>query len=104
MQFHKAQFELRGLGQWDAGTTRYVPMSGGSRSRIPLIFPGYEDIRRYYGGVGMNEGLTESIHNIGDWYRHIGGGILVTPQTAAYVSRLIEQSAKWMHGAVESSE
>ena len=104
MQFHEAQFELKGLGRWDAGTTSYIPISGGSRSRLPLIYNGYEDIRRYYGGVGMSEGLTESIRNIGNWYKHIGGGILVSAQTAAYVSRLLEQSAKWMQDSVQTSE
>ena len=104
MQFHEAQFELKGIGRWDANTTRYVPFSGGSRSRLPVIYSGFEDIRRYHGGVGMSEGLTESIRSMGDWYKHIGGGILVTAQTAAYVTRLLEQSAKWMQDSVETSE
>jgi hypothetical protein len=104
MKFHEAQVEIRGIGVWDARSTRYVPISGGSRSRLATIYRGYEDIRRYHGGVGMSEGLTESIGTMGNLYKHIGGGIMVTPQTAAYISRLVEQSAKWMKGSIENGE
>lgn len=104
MKFHEAQVEIRGIGVWDAGTTRYVPISGGSRSRLAATYRGYEDIRRYYGGVGMSEGLTESIGTMGKLYKHLGGGILVTPQTAAYISRLVEQSAKWMKSTISEAE
>ena len=104
MKFYDAQTELKGLGTWDSGTTRYVPVSGGSRSRLPVIYNTYEDIRRYYGGVGMSEGLTESIGTMANLYRHIGGGILVSPQTAAYITRLVEQSAKWMQGSIQDEE
>ena len=104
MIFHEAQIAIRGIGRWDAKTTRYVPINGGSRSRLPVTNRGYEDIPRYYGGVGMNERLTESIRTIDDLYKYLGGGILVTPQTAAYVSRILEQASKWMQDAVVEEE
>lgn len=101
MNFKDAQFDTRGVGRWDVGSTRYVPVSGGSRSRLPVIYAGYEDIRKYFGGVGMDERLTDSLVTIGALYSYLGGGILVNAQTAGYIGRLLEQSAKWMQDAVQ---
>ena len=101
MIIHDYKFDDRGGGRWEVNTTRYVPMNGGSRSRLPIRHPGYEDIRRYYGAVGMSEGLAEKISTMAELYRYLGGGIMVTAQTEAYIGRLVEQSKKWMQGAVQ---
>lgn len=101
MIIHDYAFDERGGGRWEVNTTRYLPVNGGSRSRLPLKYPGFEDIRRYYGGIGMSEGLTENIRTMADLYKYLGGGIMVTPQTESYINRLLEQSKKWMQSAVE---
>lgn len=103
MVIHDNAIDIKGAGRWDVGTTRYVPFGGGSKSRLPV---GYDDIPRYYGFVGMDEKLTGSLNTMAALYHHLGGAILLTPDTAAYITRLLEQSAKWMQpvsmGAVAS--
>lgn len=98
MKIHESGLDNKAAGYWDIGTTRYVPMNGGSRSRLPIA---YDDIRRYYGFVGMDERLTETISTMGALYKHIGGGIVAAPGTESYINRLLEQSKKWIKPVAE---
>ena len=52
MVIHERVEDGKGLGKRDAKTGRYIPISGGSRMRLPI----YDDPRvpRYHGFVGVN--------------------------------------------------
>ena len=71
MEIHKPQRDKIGVGKWDLTTTRYIPVSGGSRSRLPV----YDDPeqRRYTGFVGFDEFLSADIHMIPTLYQLLGG-------------------------------
>lgn len=73
MVVHKYEMDRRGVGRWEAKTGRYVPVGGGSRSRLSIA-DSDEPSRRYPGFVGMDEKLTDSIRTMADLYAHLGGG------------------------------
>ena len=75
MILHEKPIQAEGAGSWDGKTGRYIPMGGGSRSRLPI----QDDpkIRRYHGLVGIDEHLSESIGRISALYAHIGGATAV---------------------------
>jgi hypothetical protein len=90
MHIHEAQHDTAGAGRWDKTTGRYIPMGGGSRSRLP-IYGDDPTIRRYYGFVGMDEKLTESISTIAGLYAHIGGAPKIESGTAGTLaSRILD--------------
>lgn len=99
MIIHESSADARGAGRWEMGTTRYVPLGGGSRSRLPI---GYGDVRRYYGFVGMDEKLTPDLSTIAALYSYLGGSVVLTTETASYIGRLLEQSKKWIKGGSAS--
>jgi hypothetical protein len=72
MHIHPAEHDQAGAGRWDKSTTRYVPMGGGSRSRLPIANPD-DKYPRYHGIVGIDEKLTDTIFTIGALYQHMGG-------------------------------
>jgi hypothetical protein len=71
MVIHELAPDHKGAGKWDPGTTRYIPLHGGSRSRLPVADD--KDYRRYYGFVGMSEDLTAEIHTVHALYHYLGG-------------------------------
>jgi hypothetical protein len=89
MKIHPTSFEKAGAGRWHKGTTRYIPIGGGSRSRLPVAGPddGYP---RYYGFVGMDEKLTESISTVTALYQHIGGAPLIAAGNAGTLASRIQ--------------
>lgn len=89
MKIHKAEHDAAGAGRWDKITTRYVPMSGGSRSRLPIANPD-DNYPRYYGFVGMDEKLTETISTIGALYAHIGGAPTILGGNAGTLASRIQ--------------
>ena len=97
MEIHPATRDAKGQGQWDANTLRYIPMFGGSRSRLPI---GNGDIPRYHGFVGIDESLTPTIHTMATLYHHLGGGVYIPEgQPGVFISLLLEQATKWMKPA-----
>ncbi len=94
MVIHEAVREIRNAGRWELRTTRYVPVSGGSLSRLSIGFP---EIRRYYGFVGIDERLTEKIATIADLYTHLGGRFEIPEgQEGNFVSLLLAEAKKWI--------
>jgi hypothetical protein len=87
MVIHEMVRDQRGAGKWDVNTTRYIPVYGGSRSRLPVADD--PDYRRYPGFVGIDEHLTESIYLIGQLYHHIGGKPIISPGVGSEFVSLI---------------
>ena len=96
MQFHYRPREKKGFGGWEALTGRYIPMCGGSYSRLSIIDDA--NIRRYWGFVGIDESLTAEISDIPSLYKHMSGGVYIPEGPAgAYIQKLIELSFKWVN-------
>lgn len=68
---HERTHDMSGAGKWDINTTRYIPIYGGSRSRLPVMDD--EDYPRYPGFVGIDAHLTPTIHRVAQLYNHLGG-------------------------------
>ena len=71
MVIHEKVRDVTGQGRWDLNTTRYVPVGGGSRSRLPIADD--PDYRRYPGFVGIDEHLTPDIFQVAQLYALLGG-------------------------------
>lgn len=87
MEIHKPPRDKHGIGKWDLITTRYIPLSGGSRSRLPV----YDDPeqRRYPGFVGFDEFLTPDIHILPVLYQYLGGKPLLQEGDAGKFTALL---------------
>ena len=81
-------FGAHGVGKWDVSTNRYIPFSGGSRSRLPM---GTKGIRPYRGFSGVDQRAEEEIDNIGTLYTRLKGGSRIASQDAAFVEVKIEE-------------
>ena len=68
MKIHKKS-EKKNAGKYDIDSGRYVPISGGSRSRLPIADD--DKFRRYAGLVGIDERLTEDIYRVSHLYHYI---------------------------------
>ncbi len=82
-----------GAGKTDVDTGRYIPMMGGSQSRLPV---GDNEYPRYPGFVGIDYSLTPKINSMGALYSHIGGYAAYIPggALAASIEELIAKSDK----------
>lgn len=101
MIIHEAAKDNRGAGRWELTTTRYIPVSGGSRSRLPIGFP---EVRRYYGFVGVDERLSERMSTISALYTHLGGRYQIPEgQEGSYMSLVLAQAKKWILPAKEGN-
>ena len=87
MVIHEKVHDLAGAGKWDIHTTRYVPIYGGSRSRLPIVDD--PDYRRYTGFVGMDEHLTPNIYLMSHLYQYIGGKPIIPPGDVGKFTALI---------------
>lgn len=95
MVIHEQKYDDRGSGSWDANTTRYIPMNGGSRFRIPMMDS--SEIRRYYGFVGVDERMSEEMDSLKKLYAYLGGRPAIpTGNAGPYVQKLMELSLRWM--------
>jgi hypothetical protein len=89
MKIHEVQHDLSGAGRWHKATGRYIPITGGWRSRLP-IYAGDSEIRRYYGFVGIDERLTETIFTISTLFQHIGGAPKIQAGAAGTLTSRIQ--------------
>lgn len=87
MVIHEKVPDKPGAGKWDINTTRYIPVYGGSRSRLPLEDD--PDYRRYPGFVGMDEHLTPDIYRITHLYAYLGGKPVIPEGPGGEFVRLI---------------
>ncbi|MDH5753250.1 MAG: hypothetical protein OEZ59_12640 [Deltaproteobacteria bacterium] len=87
MVIHEKTPDTTGSGRYDLNTTRYIPVAGGSRSRLPI--EDASDIMRYHGFVGIDEGLTESIFRMAVLYNFIGGRPELLPGQEGSFTELI---------------
>ena len=103
MVIHERVADVRGVGKWDLGTTRYIPVSGGSRSRLPV----YDDpvYKRYFGFVGIDESLTAEIHTMATLYAHLGGTPVVHEgHGSVFVSLILEQTLNRLKAESEAEK
>ena len=70
MVIHEDPQDTSGAGGRHRESGRYIPVTGGSRSRLPIRTG---KTPRYYGFVGIDEHLTESISTMAALYSKIGG-------------------------------
>ena len=87
MVIHERSHDLSGAGKWDINTTRYVPVGGGSRSRLPVVDD--PDYRRYHGYVGIDEYLTPDIFRVAQLYAWLGGRPVIPPGDEGKFTALI---------------
>ena len=85
------QQEARVGGRRDLATGRYIPMTGGSRSRLPAAGGEYP---RYAGSFGIDKKLTAKISTMEALYQHMGGFASYMPGGAlsATISELVEEA------------
>ena len=98
MEIHKPQRDKIGVGKWDLTTTRYIPLNGGSRSRLPV----YDDPgqRRYVGFVGFDEFLSADIHMIPTLYQLLGGKpVLQEGAAGKFTAMLLGQTMERLEAA-----
>ena len=77
MVIHDKIHDLSGAGKWDINTTRYIPIYGGSRTKLPVKDDNEWGYPRYHGFVGIDEHLTEHIHLIAQLYAYLGGKAII---------------------------
>lgn len=80
--------DIVGAGRWEVNTGRYIPISGGSRSRLAI--PDDPDYRRYQGFIGFDQHLIPAIHMMSDLYSFLGGKALdiTGPRSVSTISTL----------------
>lgn len=99
MEIHKPQRDKIGVGKWDLTTTRYIPLGGGSRSRLPV----YDDPlqRRYTGFVGFDEFLSADIHMVPTLYQLLGGKpVLQEGDAGKFTAMLLSQTMERLEAAI----
>jgi len=103
MMIHERVADSRGIGKWDLGTTRYIPMQGGSRSRLPLQDdPNYP---RYVGFVGLDERMSEHLYTIPALYSYLGGSPEVPEGGSSFTALVLNETrAKLMVEKEEGEE
>lgn len=75
-------YGMHGIGKWDAGTGRYVPIGGGSRSRLELAIKG---LRPYRGFRGVDSLDTVKIDSISLLYAKLEEGLEKIERGNAYL-------------------
>lgn len=76
-------YSARGAGKWDINTNRYVPIGGGSRSRLAM---GTKGIRPYGGFSGIDERDANKPESMGGLYARLQGGSRISAQDSAFIS------------------
>ncbi len=89
MEMHEQEQNIKGAGRWDMHTTRYIPVSGGSRSRLPIQDdPAYP---RYAGFVGVDENLSGQLYTMAALYTFLGGAPLV-PEGEGFTALIVQMT------------
>lgn len=103
MVIHERIHDQRGAGKWDLGSTRYIPIGGGSRSRLPMQDdPEYP---RYYGFVGVDDRLSESLYTISGLYGYLGGAPSVPAgEEGGFTALILEQTRSKLLVAKEGED
>jgi len=99
MVIHERIPDVKGVGKWDFDTGRYIPHSGGSRSRLPLYDD--KDYGRYPGFVGLDEHLSPDIYTMPALYTFLGGAAAAIEGHGSVFVGLIEAIAVERRKAVD---
>ena len=91
MVIHDRESDMKGAGKWDFATGRYIPLSGGSRSRLPLWDD--KNYPRYGGFVGVDEHLSDTLYTMPALYAYLGGAAGVIEGHGSVFVGLIHQAA-----------
>jgi hypothetical protein len=89
MELHEPEAHIKGAGRWDMHTTRYIPVTGGSRSRLPIQEdPAYP---RYAGFVGLDENLSGELFTMAALYTFLGG-TPIAPEGDAFTAQIVQMT------------
>jgi hypothetical protein len=99
---HERVADVKGVGKWDLATGRYIPVSGGSRSRLPLIDD--KDYPRYAGFIGVDESASAEIFTMPALYSLIGGAASVPQGHGNVIVKLILENAIQRRKEYEAAE
>jgi len=102
MMIHQGERDVAGAGSRDKATGRYIPMSGGNRSRLP-VYDLDSKIPRYVGFVGVDEHLTESIGTVRALYKHMGGAPKIAAGDAGMLTARIQSVMEEQRKAAEEA-
>lgn len=91
MVIHDRESDMKGVGKWDFATGRYIPLSGGSRSRLPLWDD--KNYPRYVGYVGVDEHLSDTLYTMPALYAYLGGAPAMLEGHGSVFVGLIRQAA-----------
>lgn len=103
MVMHDREPDIKGVGKWDLATTRYIPLYGGSRSRLPL----WDDkaYPRYVGFVGVDEHLSDTLYTMPALYAWLGGApAMIEGHGSVFVSLIWEATQQHLREEKEESE
>ena len=93
MVLHENKSDLKDAGSLERSTGRYIPVSGGTRSKLPLVDE--KSVRRYYGFVGIDESMTPTINSVATLFAQIGGGVYIPEGPAGeYIQKILQRSQK----------
>ena len=81
--------DVYGGGKWDAGTGRYVPVGGGSRTRVFVADD--KHIPRYAGMLGVDPQQGTNIATMGALYSHLGGMSVVKQGAPKFLAEIAER-------------
>ena len=103
MVIHERVHDQTGAGKWDIHTTRYVPVGGGSRSRLPIADD--PEYRRYTGFVGIDEHMTADTFRISHLYNSLGGApIIPEGDEGKFTALILGQTIERLEQRVEAAE
>ena len=102
MKIHLGERDVAGAGRWDKATGRYIPMSGGNRSRLPM-YDQDSKIPRYFGFVGVDEHLTESMNSVAALLKHMGGAPKIGAGQAGTLASRIQAVVEEQRKAAEEA-
>lgn len=94
-------YSAHGAGKWDINTNRYVPIGGGSRSRLAM---GTKGIRPYGGFSGIDEKDANKPESMGGLYARLQGGSRISAQDSAFISARNQVEKDASEPPLETSE
>ena len=94
MQFYNKPTEKFNAGLKDYTTGRYIPMGGGTSSRLSYLDD--PEIRRYWGFVGIDESKSYEMPTIVELIRYLSGGVYIPEGPAGeFIKLILAQAHNW---------
>jgi len=90
MSEHAQSKDVKGAGKMSKSTGRYIPVHGGSRSRLRPH--NQSDYAVYPGFIGMDEKMAASTQTLGALYRYLGGAPVIPEGPGGEMARIVGSS------------